>query len=79
MAYALPQAALAPNRSTRNDALKWTIGLSILFHAGVGLVIVNQLIGVPALEAEPEPIKVEIQPLDRPKPPPPPPPAAAGP
>ena len=74
MAYALPNAALAPDRSNRNDALKWTVGLSVLLHLAVGGIIVNQLISVPALEAEPEPIKVEIQPLERPKPPPPPPP-----
>ncbi|BCW89181.1 hypothetical protein sos41_23370 [Alphaproteobacteria bacterium SO-S41] len=69
MAYALPLGAPAPERSKQND-LRWTVGLSILFHIAVGWVIVNQLIGVPALEADPEPQVITIEPYVKPPPPP---------
>ena len=62
MAYALPYGAPAPEQSNRND-LRWTVGLSILFHIAVGWIIVNQLIGVPALEAEREPPVITIEPI----------------
>jgi protein TonB len=68
MAVALSLGGAASQRTAQND-LKWTVGLSVLFHLAVGWIVVNQLIGVP-LEAEPEPLAIQVEPLYIPPPPP---------
>ncbi len=59
-------------RSDRQRHLSGTMALSVLAHIGIGYLVLTQLIGMKFSETEPEPIRVEIQPLVRPAAPPPP-------